>query len=140
MSSPCASSSPTRFPHPPARVVSRPPWNGNSWPGSMCSTTAASWSTCSSIELSDASRSTPAGLALVDEYLEGANPFPERTHANILWMTLVRDLHLLLIDWADHAIEEVGAWDDSTRGGDPRELMAQLVELPDPGRARGLNP
>lgn len=79
-----------------------------------------------------------AGLQLVEKYLEGNNPFPERTHANILWMTLVRDLHVLLIDWADRAIEQVDQWEDSARGGDHRDVADQLAALPEAARTRGL--
>lgn len=79
-----------------------------------------------------------AGLQLVEEYLHGNNPFPERTHANILWMTLVRDLQVLIIDWADHAIEQVNDWEDSTRGGAQRNVADQLAALPEAARKRGL--
>jgi DNA-binding PadR family transcriptional regulator len=79
-----------------------------------------------------------AGLRLVQEYLDGDNPFPERTHSNILWMTVVRDLHILLIDWADSAIEQVEGWEDSAHGGDPAIVADQLASLPALGRTRGL--
>lgn len=81
-----------------------------------------------------------AGLDLVDGYLGSDNPFPERLHANILWMKLIRDLHILLIDWAADATAQVQAWTDSTRGGDNADLLELVAKLPAAGRVRGLNP
>jgi PadR family transcriptional regulator AphA len=77
-----------------------------------------------------AQASFDAGQMIVSRYLEGDNPFPERLHANVLWMTFVRDFLRLLIDWADRAAEEVADWKDTQTGGDPERALALLRQLP----------
>ena len=55
-------------------------------------------------------------VGFVEGYLHGDNPFPERLHANLLWMTLVRDLHMTMLDWADRTLEQIDAWTDTVEG------------------------
>lgn len=80
-----------------------------------------------------------AGHEFVDEYLQGDNPFPERLHANLLWMALVRDLQLTIIDWADETLDRIATWEDSETGPGPDAVAELLQSLPRPGRARGLH-
>lgn len=86
----------------------------------------------------DVADSYVGALEFVEAYLRGDNPFPERLHANLPWMALVRDLHLAIIDWADRTLEQIDAWDDAAHGPSREEVEAQLQALPLPGRARGL--
>ena len=80
-----------------------------------------------------------AGHEFVDEYLQGDNPFPERLHANLLWMALVRDLQLTIIDWADETLDLIATWEDSETGPGPDAVVELLQSLPRPGRARGFH-
>jgi PadR family transcriptional regulator, regulatory protein AphA len=70
------------------------------------------------------------GLSILSTYQSGANPFPQRLHANVLWMVFTHDLLRLTIDWVDFATKEVEQWTDSTNGGDPdraHHLIAAMV-------------
>ena len=67
------------------------------------------------------------GRSILESYKAGTNPFPERLHANILWMVFVHDLLRLTIDWVDFAAGEVGHWDDTAAGGDT-DRAQQLVD------------
>lgn len=67
------------------------------------------------------------GGSITRAYQEGDNPFPERLHANILWMVFVRDQLVLTLRWIDFAAEEVRQWEDTTTGGD-RARVAELLE------------
>jgi DNA-binding PadR family transcriptional regulator len=77
-------------------------------------------------------------VEFVEAYLRGDNPFPERLHVNLLWMTLVRDLHMTILDWTDRALEQIDAWQDTTHGPPSQVVDAELQALPLAGRARGL--
>lgn len=85
-----------------------------------------------------AARTYEAGFGLVDEYLHGDNPFPERLHTNLLWMRLARDLQLTLVDWADRTLEVLDTWSDVAVGPDEATTRAELEALPEPGRRRGI--
>lgn len=80
-----------------------------------------------------------AGHEFVDGYLHGDNPFPERLHANLLWMALVRDLQLTIVDWADAALEALDEWKDVATGPGVDRVAELLADLPEPGRTRGLH-
>jgi DNA-binding PadR family transcriptional regulator len=69
------------------------------------------------------------GESLVAEYLSETNPFPERRHANVLWMVFVHDLLRLILDWVDFAEREVERWDDAGTGGDPKRIAALLTAI-----------
>lgn len=71
------------------------------------------------------------GLELIRSYLAGDNPFPERLHANLVWMVLVHDVQLLLLDWAEYARGRVAQWSgDGSDGTDPslQPLVERLAE------------
>ena len=67
------------------------------------------------------------GRSIIDAYRSGMNPFPERLHANVVWMVFVHDLLLLTITWTEFARREVDSWVDATDGGDPARVD-RLVE------------
>ncbi len=74
------------------------------------------------------------GASLVEAYQRGENPFPERLHANLLWMELVRDLHLLLLGWVDMAGHRVDQWTDTASGTgavDTEEIARLLAPVVD---------
>jgi len=66
------------------------------------------------------------GESLVAEYVSGTNPFPERRHANVLWMVFVHDLLRLVLDWVDFAEREVESWHEASSGGDPKRIATLL--------------
>jgi DNA-binding PadR family transcriptional regulator len=66
------------------------------------------------------------GSAIVAGYKAGENPFPERLHANILWMVFVHDLLRLIIGWTDLARAQVEQWADPVQGGDPEHVKRLL--------------
>lgn len=72
-----------------------------------------------------------AGRALVQQYRDGDNPFPERLHTNVLWMVFVHDLLHLTINWCDLAADEVRGWPDVATGGDPDRIRALLDAMID---------
>jgi PadR family transcriptional regulator, regulatory protein AphA len=49
--------------------------------------------------------------AIFRPYLAGDEPFPDRTHVNILAATLVLETARAEAEWADRAIQEVKTWD-----------------------------
>ena len=70
------------------------------------------------------------GTELLDDLVaRGERPFPERLHANVLWMGFVGDLLELIIGWADFAESEVDRWDDAATGTDDEHLEALLRTL-----------
>lgn len=71
--------------------------------------------------------------AITVAYQAGHNPFPNRLHANVIWMVFARDLLVLTMNWIDFAIEEVEGWQDANAGGDPdhlRELIDAMLAPP----------
>jgi len=68
------------------------------------------------------------GLSLLADYQSGGNPFPERLHANVIWIVFVRDLLLLTLNWLSFARKQVEQWTDSSLGGNP-EQARRLVDL-----------
>ena len=71
--------------------------------------------------------------AITLAYQAGDNPFPNRLHANIIWMVFARDLLVLTMNWIDFAIHEVASWQDATAGGDPeriRDLIDAMLAPP----------
>lgn len=70
------------------------------------------------------------GRSMLAGYLEGDNPFTERTHLNIVWSVFVRDLLQLIIDWTEFAEQEARAWSSTKRGGSNErddELLRAIV-------------
>ena len=66
------------------------------------------------------------GRAILASYGEGGNPFPERLHANVLWMVFVHDLLQLTLQWVAWARHEIAAWPDTT-SGPGRERLDELI-------------
>ncbi len=52
--------------------------------------------------------------AIFRPYLAGDEPFPDRTHVNVLAATLVLETARAEAEWADRAIEEVRTWRTTT--------------------------
>ena len=52
--------------------------------------------------------------AIFRPYLAGDEPFPDRTHVNVLGATLVLETARAEAEWADRAIEEVRTWRTTT--------------------------
>ncbi len=63
-----------------------------------------------------------AGIALVEAYRAGENPYPERLHLNLLWIVFVRDLLQLVGDWSEFAAGEVRRWPAVDDPGSRRRL------------------
>jgi len=69
------------------------------------------------------------GMELVAAYDAGDNPFPERLHANILWMTYTHDLLVLTLRWIDFATAEVQRWDDAHHDHSPDAAQALIRSM-----------
>jgi DNA-binding PadR family transcriptional regulator len=62
-------------------------------------------------------------LALMNGYLRGEHPFPQRTHLSVLFATFQLEMFTLIEDWVDFARREIAEWpatkdlgmDDRTR-------------------------
>ena len=69
------------------------------------------------------------GRAVLTTYRTGGNPFPERLHANVIWMVFVHDLLLLTLQWVDFARAEVAAWPDVATGvgGDRLDRLVEAM-------------
>jgi DNA-binding PadR family transcriptional regulator len=50
------------------------------------------------------------GMALVEAWLDGEAPFPERLHISALVAVFIRDLLSLLIQWSEFAQHEIERW------------------------------
>lgn len=64
--------------------------------------------------------------AIVRPYLDGTEPFPDRTHINIIPAMLLLTTARLQADWADRAIEEVQAWSSTAEPQDHASTLAAL--------------
>ena len=64
--------------------------------------------------------------AIVRPYLDGTEPFPERTHVNIIPAILLLSTARLQANWADQAIEEVQAWSSTA---EPQNHASKLAAL-----------
>lgn len=62
-------------------------------------------------------------------YLQHAEPYPERTHINILAATAVLTTTSAEADWADWAIDQVERWPSSTAPDDPDTILEALRQL-----------
>ena len=67
-----------------------------------------------------------AVAAIFRPFLHGDEPFPDRTHVNVLAARLVLETARLEAAWADQAIDEVRKWDTTT---EPRDRAASLAAL-----------
>lgn len=68
---------------------------------------------------------------LVDEYVTGQMPFPERLHVNTLILRFYYEQAESTKRWAHDAIEQVEQWPTSEKPHDAIALMTQLRELVD---------
>ena len=66
--------------------------------------------------------------AIFLEYLDGADPFPERAHVNVLCYRLIWDQTGAAASWAAWAIDLVERWPGVTAPADRPELMKVLKE------------
>jgi DNA-binding PadR family transcriptional regulator len=64
---------------------------------------------------------------IFEEYLSGADPFPERVHINVLCYRLIWDYTETAADWADWAINQVDSWPNVTAPTDRPALIESLA-------------
>ena len=63
-------------------------------------------------------------------YLEGNEPFPNRTHLNVIPGRLLLETARRQAEWADRTIEEIQKWDSTTGPQDHTSTLAALkVEI-----------
>jgi DNA-binding PadR family transcriptional regulator len=71
------------------------------------------------------------GMLLVDAWLGGEAPFPERLHISALVAVFTRDLLSLMIDWTDFAQREIKKWPRTDGLGmtpRTRDLLERLAD------------
>ena len=68
-------------------------------------------------------------LDLMNGYLRGQHPFPQRTHLSVLFATFQLELFTLIEDWADFARQEIAGWPSTKdRGMDDRtRLLTEVI-------------
>jgi hypothetical protein len=69
-----------------------------------------------------------AGLATMESHADGARPFPERDHINVLLGQLFGNVCRCVLEWCDLAEDELSRWNDvDDPGPDARtsELLAE---------------
>ena len=67
-----------------------------------------------------------AVAAIFRPYLHGDEPFPDRTHVNVLAARLVLETARAEAAWADRAIEEVQHWETTAEPQDRASTLAAL--------------
>ena len=67
-------------------------------------------------------------LDLMNGYLRGEHPFPQRTHLSVLFATFQLELFTLIEDWVEFAREEIADW-PSTEGLGMTERTRVITEL-----------
>jgi PadR family transcriptional regulator, regulatory protein AphA len=67
-----------------------------------------------------------AVAAIFRPYLHGGEPFPDRTHVNVLAARLVLETARAEAAWADQAIEEVQQWETTAEPQDRASTLAAL--------------
>jgi DNA-binding PadR family transcriptional regulator len=71
------------------------------------------------------------GTALVQTWLDGDAPFPERLHISALVAAFTRDLLLMMIEWSEFAQREIEQWPRTEGLGmtrRTRELLQRIVD------------
>jgi DNA-binding PadR family transcriptional regulator len=71
------------------------------------------------------------GVALVEAWLDGEAPFPERLHISALVAAFTRDLLWLMIEWSELAQREIERWprtDGLGMTARTRELLQRIVD------------
>lgn len=66
--------------------------------------------------------------AIFGPYLDGDEPFPDRTHVNVLAARLVLQTARAEAAWADAAIHEIQQWDTTAQPHDHASTLASLAE------------
>jgi hypothetical protein len=74
-----------------------------------------------------------AVAAIFRPYLHGDEPFPDRTHVNVLAARLVLETARAEAAWADRAIEEVEHWKTTTEPQDRAWVLGALEAALAPG-------
>lgn len=69
--------------------------------------------------------------AIFEEYLRGADPFPDRVHLNVLAYRLLWDYAEAEAAWVEWATGEVERWGDVSAPADRRKLVRTLEEVLD---------
>ena len=67
-----------------------------------------------------------AVAAIFQPYLHGDEPFPDRTHVNVLAARLVLETACAEAAWADRAIDEVQQWETTAEPHDRASSLAAL--------------
>ena len=74
-------------------------------------------------------------------YLDGDEPFPDRTHVNVLAARLVLETACNEATWADRAIQEVQQWETPAKPHDRASSLAELeAALASPPATRSTRP
>ena len=55
-----------------------------------------------------------AGVALVEEQLEGSAPYAERASLNVLWWAYRAEQYRVTLAWLDHVEREIASWRSTT--------------------------
>jgi DNA-binding PadR family transcriptional regulator len=79
----------------------------------------------------DVRRQYDQGIALVETWLAGDAPFPERLHLSALLAAFTRDLLWLMMEWSEFAQREIKQWPRTEGVGmnkRTRELLQRLVD------------
>ncbi|HEY7137340.1 MAG TPA: PadR family transcriptional regulator [Acidimicrobiia bacterium] len=80
---------------------------------------------------SDLHRRYAEGMALVEAWLGGEAPFPERLHISALVAVFTRDLLSLMIEWSEFAQREIEQWPRTDGLGmtqRTRDLLQRVVD------------
>jgi DNA-binding PadR family transcriptional regulator len=67
-------------------------------------------------------------VAVFEPYLHGDEPFPDRTHLNVLAARLVLSIASTEAAWADKAIQEVEQWPTTAAPDDRARTLTMLEE------------
>ena len=82
-----------------------------------------------------------AVAAVFGPYLDGDEPFPDRTHVNVLAARLVLETACNEATWADRAIQEVQQWETPAKPHDRASSLAELeAALASPPATRSTRP
>jgi PadR family transcriptional regulator, regulatory protein AphA len=79
----------------------------------------------------DLQRRYAEGMALVEAWLDGQTPFPDRLHISALVSVFIRDLLALMIDWSEFAHREIEQWPRTDGLGmtrRTRDLFQRIVD------------
>jgi PadR family transcriptional regulator, regulatory protein AphA len=77
--------------------------------------------------LADARDRQTALRAIFEEYVEGADAFPERVHVNVVCYRLLWDLTAAAARWAEWAAAEVAAWPNELASPPARRRFVRVL-------------